>query len=246
MARRWPPPSRQLAQLGCALLAAALATALSVDSSAAQRIHEPPDASAERRAAGERPSDRVAPRAELTARRAVRRGRRSASSSGPSGGRRGGDPFASMGGQSPFCRRSGLGRRERASCRASGALAHPQPIDHYGWDTHIDTGLDNIAGNGVALLQTVAGLLWLGLLYLVKGVTLALEWAFSLDLLNEAMAGVKRALLRLHRSVFGEAWFLAAIGAVGLWGSGAASSSARRSRRSPGSRPPSRAWSSRW
>ena len=33
-------------------------------------------------------------------------------------------------------------------------------------------------------LQSIAALLWMALVYLVKGVLLLLEWAFSLDLLG--------------------------------------------------------------
>ena len=45
--------------------------------------------------------------------------------------------------------------------------------------------------------QSVASLVWLGLVYALKGVLLLLEWAFSLDLLNEAMRPVRRALRTL-------------------------------------------------
>lgn len=126
------------------------------------------------------------------------------------------DPFSTMGGQSPFCSRP-LDAQQRESCRRSGALQHPYRIDHYGFDIRIDTGADNIPGNFFYLLQTLALLAWLGLLYLFKGCLLALEWAFSLDLLSDAMGAVRRALERLHRNVLGEPWFLAAIAFAGIW-----------------------------
>jgi hypothetical protein len=139
-----------------------------------------------------------------------------ASAGGDRGSRR--DPFAAMGGGSPFCSARGLDARERAHCRASGALSHPYEINRYGFDIHIDTGADNIAGNFFYAMQAVALLAWTGLTYLLKGVLLVLEWAFSLDLLSDTLAVVRRALLRLHRDVLGEPWFLAAISAAGLWG----------------------------
>jgi len=219
--------SHLAAQVLAALVAAIAATALSVDYSSAQ---ERPRAGADQRQApgagrpaarrGEPDPDRPA------ARRPARKpaAKPPAPAPAPPDGdaednneRLGRDPFASLGGNSPFCRGRRLGAVERANCKASGALSHPHQITRYGFDVHIDTGVDNIAGNISAMLQSVVGLGWLGLLFVVKGVTLLLEWSFSLDLLSEAMAGVKQALGRLHRDVFGEAWFLAAISAAGLW-----------------------------
>lgn len=223
------PPNHHLAhlvvQLLVALVAAVAALALSADTAGAQ---DPPRASAQARG-GDAPKqnealeNRQAPKKKKAAKNKPAAKRAPAGDGGtPAAGndpneRLGRDPFDSLGGHSPFCRRRGLGRRERANCKASGALAHPQEITHYGFDIRIDTGLDNIGGNIAAALQTFVQLLWMGLLFVVKAVTLLLEWSFSLDLLSEAMASVKKALLRLHRDVFGQAWFLAAISAAGLW-----------------------------
>lgn len=126
------------------------------------------------------------------------------------------DPFSTMGGRSPFCSRP-LDQAQRESCRRAGALEHPYRIDHYGFDIHVDTGADNIPGNFFYLLQTLAALAWIGLLYLLKGCLLALEWAFSLDLLADTMGAVRLALARLHTGVLGKPWFLAAILFAGIW-----------------------------
>jgi hypothetical protein len=123
-----------------------------------------------------------------------------------------------MGGRSPFCSSPGLDARERAHCRDAGALSHPYEINRYGFDTHIDTGADNIDGNFYAAVQTLALLGWTGLTYVLNGVLLLLEWSFSLDLLSDTLAAVRRALTRLHRDVLGEPWLLAAVSAAGLWG----------------------------
>jgi hypothetical protein len=132
--------------------------------------------------------------------------------------RLGRDPFGAMGGGSPFCRRSDLADAERRNCRGSGALSHPVRIDHYGFDIHIDTGVDNVAGNFAKGLQDIAQMLWMVLLYLVKGTTLGLEWAFSLDLLGDTMSGARRALERMHSQVIRDGWLFAAISTAGLWG----------------------------
>jgi hypothetical protein len=126
------------------------------------------------------------------------------------------DPFASLGAGSPFCRRASL--RRRASCRISGSIAHTYPVSNYGLDVQIETRIDKIENNLFAAIQAVGALVWLGLVYALKGVLLLLEWAFSLDLLNEAMGSVRRALDRLHQRVLGQPWFLAALTVAGLWG----------------------------
>jgi hypothetical protein len=75
-----------------------------------------------------------------------------------------------------------------------------------------------VENNLFAALQSVAVFAWLGLVYALKGTLLLLEWAFSLDLLNEAMREVREALGRLHHRVLGRPWFLAALSVAGLWG----------------------------
>ena len=147
------------------------------------------------------------------------------------------DPFRSLGAGSPFCKRSGV--RSRTGCRISRSITHPYPISKYGLDVQIETGVTRIEDNLFAALQSIGALAWLALVYALKGVLLLLEWAFSLDLLNEAMRPVRRALQTLHRDVLGTPWFLAAIAVAGLWASGRASSAAERVLRSPGLRRPS-------
>ncbi len=126
------------------------------------------------------------------------------------------DPFRTLGASSPFCRRAGL--RSLPGCRIAGSIAHTYPVSNYGLDVQIDTRIDKVENNLYAAIQAVGALVWLGLVYALKGVLLLLEWAFSLDLLNEAMSSVRRSLGRLHGSVLGTGWFLAAIAIAGLWG----------------------------
>jgi hypothetical protein len=126
------------------------------------------------------------------------------------------DPFVSLGARSPFCRRAGLG--SRPGCRIAGSIAHTYPVSNYGLDVQIETRIDKVENNLFAAIQSVGALLWLGLVYALKGVLLLLEWAFSLDLLNEAMGSVRGALEQLHERVLGTPWFMAAIAIAGLWG----------------------------
>jgi hypothetical protein len=128
------------------------------------------------------------------------------------------DPFGSLGARSPFCKRAGIGAGASGSCRVSGSIAHPYPLSSYGIDVRIGFSLTKVEQNLLGALQNVAALVWMGLVYLLKGVLLLLEWAFSLDLFGDALPGTSRALRTLHERVIGEPWFLAAISVAGLWG----------------------------
>lgn len=128
------------------------------------------------------------------------------------------DPFGTLGAGSPFCRRAQIGPESSRSCRTSGSIAHPYPISSYGLDVRVGFSLTKVENNLLGALQNVAALVWMGLVYLLKGVLLLLEWAFSLDLIGETLPGVRRALQTLHERVLGEPWFLAAISIAGLWG----------------------------
>lgn len=128
------------------------------------------------------------------------------------------DPFGTLGARSPFCKRAAIGVAASASCRLSGSIAHPYPLSSYGVDVRVGFSLTKVENNLLGALQNVAALVWMGLVYLLKGALLLLEWAFSLDLVGDALPGAKRALAILHERVLGEPWFLAAISVAGLWG----------------------------
>ncbi len=128
------------------------------------------------------------------------------------------DPFGTLGARSPFCKRAAIGVAASAGCRLSGSIAHPYPLSSYGVDVRVGFSLTKVENNLLGALQNVAALVWMGLVYLLKGVLLLLEWAFSLDLVGDSLPGAKRALATLHERVLGEPWFLSAISVAGLWG----------------------------
>ena len=140
-------PLSLVAQLAVALGAAALAIALSVDYSSAQLISQPPvlpdgpppKINPEDTGPGT-PDGRGRPKRPQPGpgRRSKPPGEPPAAAPAPGpedkNERLGRDPFAAMGGNSPFCSQRGLGARERANCKASGALScllytSPSPRD---------------------------------------------------------------------------------------------------------------------
>ncbi|HWT92078.1 MAG TPA: hypothetical protein VN238_03710 [Solirubrobacteraceae bacterium] len=127
------------------------------------------------------------------------------------------DPLRTLGADSPLCAKP-LDQQARMSCTASGAIERPYPLDRYRYDWHIDTGVTKVDNNLNATLQWLAALLWQGVLYATMGVLLLFQWAFSLDLLDEAMRPVSVALLSLHEQTFGRPWTIAAISALAIWG----------------------------
>lgn len=129
------------------------------------------------------------------------------------------DPLRTLAGDSPLCRGVAIDAASRASCRATGAIEHAYPLDRYRFDWHIDTGLTkDPVDNLLAGIQWVLSMVWLALLWAMKGVLLGFQWAFSLDLLGDALTPIRVALLRLHEQTLGQPWLLAAISVLGLGG----------------------------
>jgi hypothetical protein len=129
-----------------------------------------------------------------------------------------GDPFSDLGGRSPSCRRGAAGQGS-ANCRATGSPAHSHPIGNYTYDIKIDTGVTHFTDNLLAALQTIASFLWLGFLYAIKGVLLALDWAFHLNFINTNINKVQGGLLTMD-GLFGldSGYFSLALSLAALWG----------------------------
>lgn len=128
-----------------------------------------------------------------------------------------GDPSRELGATSPTCRYA-LDAESRRACRASGSPAQPYPLSAYGIDVRVGFSLTDPGKTFMSALQSIGAGVWMGLLYVLKAVLLLLEWAFSLDLTQQAMPAARRTLARLHGQVFGEPWLLLSITLTGLWG----------------------------
>jgi hypothetical protein len=129
-----------------------------------------------------------------------------------------GDPLVENGLGSPLCRgRTGeaLAQVGRRNCRTSGFEAAAAPTGNYALDVHIDTELLSL--NGQALLQDyLIQPLWMGLVWVVHALIVALEWCFTLDLLDSsAMGGLERAL-RETQAAFTRPWLVLALALASL------------------------------
>jgi hypothetical protein len=131
------------------------------------------------------------------------------SSAAPSGG----DPLVGNGLGSPMCEdRAGaeLSTPSTRNCRTSGFEAAQAPTGNYAFDVHINTGL--LGANSETLEQDyLIAPVWMALVWIVHALIVALEWCFTIDLLNSsAMSGVASAL-RSAQAVFTQPWLVMAL-----------------------------------
>ena len=142
-----------------------------------------------------------------------------ADAAAPSGG--GGsayvDPSRSLGATSPSCRFA-LAPEERESCRRTGSAVHRYPLSSYGFDVRVEFSVTDPGKSFLGALQSLAAGIWMGLVFLVKGVLLLLEWTFALDLTGRAMPEARQTMTRLHERAFGDPWLITAISIAGVWG----------------------------
>jgi hypothetical protein len=137
-----------------------------------------------------------------------------ASSSAPISG---GDPLVENGLGSPLCgeRASALSLASRQNCTTSGFEAAGAPTGNYGLDVHIDTGA---LGFTAATLEQdyLIGPVWMGLVWIVHTLVVALEWCFTLDLLSgTTMASLERSL-RGAQAGFTRPWLVLALALAAL------------------------------
>jgi hypothetical protein len=107
---------------------------------------------------------------------------------------------------------------ERRNCRVTGTPESHFPTSNYGFEIHIDTGLDNIVGNFQTLLAHLAEAIWMAMLFVLNLVLTLLGWALSLAPFsdNQVMASMSAGLERFYL-VFTSPWLVAAMVAIGAW-----------------------------
>jgi hypothetical protein len=118
-----------------------------------------------------------------------------------------------------------------ASPLGSNGLFGRYPLDHYTLDQHFTaistslTGGVDASGLLPMLAYFFAGVFWVATSFLANTLITFFSFAFSLDLVNGssatggagAMTPVSTAIHSIYSNVFGEAWLVAAVAAVGIW-----------------------------
>ncbi|HEX2017039.1 MAG TPA: hypothetical protein VGN69_10115 [Solirubrobacteraceae bacterium] len=138
------------------------------------------------------------------------------------GGRPAPDPLSGNGMRSALCRsvrlRAHLSPVGRQNCVSSGLVFAVAPVEHYAFDTHIDTSVSPLSQNNQ--LAIVQGLLltpiWTALVWISHALIVALEWSFSLDLLDGRTLGPVTEALRSARRAFSDPWLASALAVAGM------------------------------
>jgi hypothetical protein len=127
-----------------------------------------------------------------------------------------GDPLVENGLGSPLCGAPvELPATARRNCETSGFEAAGAPTGNYGLDVHIDTGLLGL--NTQTVLQDyLVEPVWMGLVWVVHALVVALEWCFTLDLLDSSVLGGLERSLRATQSSFTGLWLVPAFAFAAL------------------------------
>jgi hypothetical protein len=128
----------------------------------------------------------------------------------------GGDPLVENGLGSPLCGTPAeLPTAGRRNCETSGFEAAGAPTGNYALDVHIDTGLLGV--NSQTVLQDyLIEPVWMGLVWVVHALIVALEWCFALDLLDSSVLGDLERSLRATQSSFTGPWLVLALALASL------------------------------
>jgi hypothetical protein len=116
------------------------------------------------------------------------------------------DPLVRNGLGSPLCRMPAgeISSAAAAECRTSGFVGSSAPSQDYSFDVNIDTPLG--VNVDTVLQDYVVRPIWIFLTWLVRLVLVALEWAYSLELLNGPVAGELAPALRAAQAQFTQPW----------------------------------------
>ncbi len=127
-----------------------------------------------------------------------------------------GDPLVQNGLGSPLCGAPAeLPAAGRRNCETSGFEAAGAPTGDYGLDVHIDTGLLGVSSQ--TLLQDyLVEPVWMGLVWVVHALVVALEWCFALDLLDSSVLGELERSLRATQASFTGPWLVLALALASL------------------------------
>ena len=101
------------------------------------------------------------------------------------------------------------------NCRISGFDATQAPTGDYAFDVHINTGV--LGANGATLEQDyLISPVWMALVWMVHALIVALEWAYTLDLLESPAMSSVAGGLRGAQATFTQPWLVTALAVAGV------------------------------
>ncbi len=135
-----------------------------------------------------------------------------------------GDQLVSNGLGSPSCAGGAgtptieLSAAAERNCQLSGFQATGAPTSNYAFDVHINTGVLGLGSGAVssAVQDLLVTPVWMGLVWVVHVLIVALEWCFTIDLLNSgAMSRVTQGL-RVAQETFTRPWLVVVLAIAGV------------------------------
>ncbi len=105
--------------------------------------------------------------------------------------------------------RARLSGTAQSNCETSDFVAAAAPSGNYGFDVHMDSGFAGIGNEPSILLQnTLLTPTWTALVWITHALVVALEWCYSIDLLNGSTFGVIGDALRSSQSSLTRPWLV--------------------------------------
>ncbi|HEY7933506.1 MAG TPA: hypothetical protein VID48_06740, partial [Solirubrobacteraceae bacterium] len=119
----------------------------------------------------------------------------------------------------PACSLRGMTVSQASRCLRTGDPSVPYPLGNYQMDIHMSTGITHPINDVFTVLESVMNVLWLLLLYVLKGALTLTSWAFSLSpFTNAATLGTVQNKLELFYRGLDNAWIDAVFVAIGGYG----------------------------
>lgn len=121
----------------------------------------------------------------------------------------------------PACGMSGITVTQLSRCLRTGDPSVPDPLGNYQMDIHVKTGITHPENDAISVLESVMNVVWLMLLYILKGALTLLGWAFSLSPFTSSatLGTVQTKLESVYRNL-DNVWIdsvFVAIGGYGLY-----------------------------
>ena len=119
----------------------------------------------------------------------------------------------------PACGLAGMTVEQASRCLRTGDPAVPYPLGNYQMDIHMSTGLTHPINDVLTVLESVMNVIWMLLLYILKGALTLVSWAFSLSPFTNAatLSGVQNKLESVYHSL-DNGWIDAVFVAIGAYG----------------------------
>jgi hypothetical protein len=116
----------------------------------------------------------------------------------------------------PACGLSGMTVEQASRCLRTGDPSVPYPLGNYQMDIHMSTGVTHPVNDVLTILEAVMNVVWLLLLYILKGALTLTGWAFSLSpFTNTATLGSAQSKLESVYKALDGAWLDSVFVAIG-------------------------------